>query len=1087
MTPASFLQRVYSGLRLLLPGSTTEAQIKAADTLYEGGNQSHQVLLEILFYGIINHHIRSYDYNENRIIEALLRNVSNSEALLVDLRKSNNHSSEALLDALFSAAIRSENIEAVELLLRTRAADPLKRVYFPEYEDDFDYCDLLPIQAALRQGCVGVAECLCEYGAIVPKTADDIIDCGWRESPVCTIVPERIDSFLSLDYGDIFDLLQVDNSPELLKFLASKYTETWSEYLGLFIERTDIDGRDILHALLRAMPSDERLEITLASFLVSKYKFTGNVLADVTSKALSLAILSKLDAAESAEEDFDIFTDVDFVAIDGKTWNIITQMLEQGASLKHTAHGGNSALNLAVRLGLSHVVEGLLSLDAEAKTELNLTAEFATDLIMTPLLMAFYTRNTPLARLLIDAGAEVDGQCVYLALGLGMEVNLKRCTSFDKNSSQLLTPAAASFLYGSPMFPYQNLMDPDGYDASLLMVAVHSLAKDGCDRSLVQSMLRHRSDVPNRRNKHEGTALAFAACAGDDKLLNLLFSSGIGCDVASTCFDLKLSQPFMYFDFILQYSEMSKPWNTLGYVVQKGSRNMVKTLLDNGFLPSRETIKAAFKSETDTTVLDVLIHHLICNISLQSSNRDCMEYALYLASAGHNRELVQRILLSNVGVNEEFHYYKSEYETALGRAVANGNTKIARLLLEKGADVNHSSVVEFARGTATLELLRCYGAASSPFELLAAVQNGDTQLVRQILHSIGNVNAVIPGQDSDTAVTAFSKAVQNGNIEIARLLLEKGANANHPSVFKSARSTAVLQQLFDYPSVLLAAVEHGSVHLVELLISNGADINSRGAQTTPLQMAAMMGFQQIAKLLLDKEADCNSPGIGHSGRTALEGAAENGRLDMVSLLLESRTLTEGTGQRQYLRAVKFATRHCHHAVARLLRDHRPWTDDDERLFNTKDLLKYEGLCNIRDNYSKYGYHTDDRSFSSSDGADNVGSLEGTDDHSNTGTEDAYDTEMDMGQTEGPSSELQHRELSDASRTDEGQHALPDSDLPMGSSLENSVNFNDGESYWEVLVELGFQSPTTIGGQINFDHYDENSGPTLERLIIPDEL
>lgn len=53
---------------------------------------------------------------------------------------------------------------------------------------------------------------------------------------------------------------------------------------------------------------------------------------------------------------------------------------------------------------------------------------------------------------------------------------------------------------------------------------------------------------------------------------------------------------------------------------------------------------------------------------------------------------------------------------------------------------------------------------------------------------------------------------------------------------------------------------------------------------TALQLAAIGGYVGIALLLLEKGADVNAPAAKFHGRTALEGAVEHGRIDMLKLL-----------------------------------------------------------------------------------------------------------------------------------------------------------------------------------------------------------
>lgn len=85
----------------------------------------------------------------------------------------------------------------------------------------------------------------------------------------------------------------------------------------------------------------------------------------------------------------------------------------------------------------------------------------------------------------------------------------------------------------------------------------------------------------------------------------------------------------------------------------------------------------------------------------------------------------------------------------------------------------------------------------------------------------------------------------------------------------------------------------------------------------------MHGYMGIAYLLLQNGAEVDAEGAEIDGRTALEGAAEHGRIDMVQLLLNHGALIHGDGQYQYERSLKFARETGHHALREMLEDRHP--------------------------------------------------------------------------------------------------------------------------------------------------------------------
>ncbi len=65
----------------------------------------------------------------------------------------------------------------------------------------------------------------------------------------------------------------------------------------------------------------------------------------------------------------------------------------------------------------------------------------------------------------------------------------------------------------------------------------------------------------------------------------------------------------------------------------------------------------------------------------------------------------------------------------------------------------------------------------------------------------------------------------------------------------------------------------------------------------------------------------NAPAAVEGGRTALEGAAEHGRLDMMQLFFNAGVELHGSGKAQYERAIKLASKYGHNTVRKFIDDH----------------------------------------------------------------------------------------------------------------------------------------------------------------------
>jgi hypothetical protein len=170
----------------------------------------------------------------------------------------------------------------------------------------------------------------------------------------------------------------------------------------------------------------------------------------------------------------------------------------------------------------------------------------------------------------------------------------------------------------------------------------------------------------------------------------------------------------------------------------------------------------------------------------------------------------------------------------------------------------------------------------------------------------------------------LAQAILSGNLDKLKLLIEYGEDVN-----------AFDRDLDHGRSPLQMAVEAGHLDFIDALLKAGADVNALPAKSrggTALQLASMTGNLGIVENLLALGADINCPGADSMGRTALEGAATMGRIDVIKHLLHRGVKTTGIYRRQFVRSVMFASRHGYPAAVEILKRHRPWTAEDEAIF-----------------------------------------------------------------------------------------------------------------------------------------------------------
>ncbi|CAE7448019.1 ANKRD50 [Symbiodinium sp. KB8] len=222
----------------------------------------------------------------------------------------------------------------------------------------------------------------------------------------------------------------------------------------------------------------------------------------------------------------------------------------------------------------------------------------------------------------------------------------------------------------------------------------------------------------------------------------------------------------------------------------------------------------------------------------------------------------------------------------LGMACWRGKLKVARVLLEAGADKNFANnrgntALILASGRGYLEVARLLLNAGADKNLanndgvtalMAASRKGRSQ--RGCIEVVSLLLEASADKDSadNEGKSAIMHASHEGRTSVVRLLLEAGADKN--SVDRRG-STA-----------LMAAAVGGHAKLLCLLLEAAADRDlSDSDGVTALMGASRLGHTKVVHLLLDAGADQNLADNG--GTTALKIACQHGHVEVVQLLLEA--------------------------------------------------------------------------------------------------------------------------------------------------------------------------------------------------------
>ena len=249
--------------------------------------------------------------------------------------------------------------------------------------------------------------------------------------------------------------------------------------------------------------------------------------------------------------------------------------------------------------------------------------------------------------------------------------------------------------------------------------------------------------------------------------------------------------------------------------------------------------------------------------------------ALSCAAHWGNTEIAQMLLDAGADIAQ------NDGSTALGIAATHGHRKVVQLLLERDQSVDKDAAQNSGRalmnavqnGHRGIVELLLRGGANVNFDdrlyygsaLQAASSGGDEILVRLLLEYGANIHA--EGGSYHTALQAASVRHE----PIVRLLLEKGADVN--------------MQGGPYGTALQAASGQGHEAIVHLLLEHGANVNAGGGEYgSALQAAAQTGKEAVVRLLLDNGADVNMTG-GRYGNV-LQAASVGGNKAIVELFLE---------------------------------------------------------------------------------------------------------------------------------------------------------------------------------------------------------
>jgi ankyrin repeat protein/acetyl esterase/lipase len=250
------------------------------------------------------------------------------------------------------------------------------------------------------------------------------------------------------------------------------------------------------------------------------------------------------------------------------------------------------------------------------------------------------------------------------------------------------------------------------------------------------------------------------------------------------------------------------------------------------------------------------------------------ETMLMTAARTGRLEPVALLLTHNIDVNAREH----KGQTALMWAAAEGHTDVVDALLKAGAD-------------STIQLKSGFTA------LFFAVREGRTAVVHRLIAAGNDVNSVMETPHTPRfsrgklRLTPLLLAVENGHFELAKSLLEAGADPNAaPSGYTALHSLTWVRKPIrgDGDPSPQGSGTLTSLDMVRALVAAGANINARLERgrselgrftyggSTPFLLAAQTADLPLMKLLVELGADASIP--NEDSTTPLLAAAGVGAL-----------------------------------------------------------------------------------------------------------------------------------------------------------------------------------------------------------------
>jgi len=469
---------------------------------------------------------------------------------------------------------------------------------------------------------------------------------------------------------------------------------------------------------------------------------------------------------------------------------------------------------------------------------------------------------TPIVRLLLDGGAEVNVTDGYDQTPIALAVNADRRRSIEllaEHGAELTVHVAAYLGNGEAL---EELLE-NGADLNTADEAGHTplhVAVEQRQREVIAVLLAHHAKV-DAGDRYGRTPLFLAATEGAPDLARILANAGanvnVGDLVGRTALHMAAEQGYLEIvRFLVGRGANLDAQTTRG--VYDSSVRVPGYFAHSGWTPLQaaagkdreEVMRLLIAAGAEASIwqavhagdLETVKSMVAAGADVNTHNRRLDETLLHLAARSGHVDITEFLLVQGADPGRG----NRRSQRALHLAARAGHREVAELLLKHGATVDAMDY----DGCAPLHEACIYDHQDVAACLLdrGAVVNKTTSPLKGV-----------HWPHRTARWTPLHCAAALGNREIAELLLARGADVNAEDK--------------DDSTPLHEAAYYGHTAVVELLMAHGADPNGRNAPVTrpdstaepsktPLDHARAFGFADTVAAL---GGDPNDPGLTETG------------------------------------------------------------------------------------------------------------------------------------------------------------------------------------------------------------------------------